>query len=118
MIGLQNKSLSKLKYLNLSNNNIQDEALSYLNYMYNLDELILLNMNLSDKYFLYLETNSFIHRIKTIECERSKLIMKSISSNFNNFKLPSLTCLKYVNRDFEIHFHLKILFSCNNICSN
>ena len=90
MIGLQNKSFGKLKYLNLSNNKIKDEGLTYLNYMENLDELILLNMNLSDKYFLYLETNRFIRKIKTIEYEKSKLITKSISSNFNNFKLPNL----------------------------
>ena len=117
IIGLQNKSLGKLKYLNLSNNKIKDEGLVFLNYMENLDELILLNMNLSDNYFLYLETNSFIHRIKIIECEKSKLIMKSISINFNTFKLPNLTHLNFVNDNFEIQFYLKILFSCNNICS-
>ena len=115
IIALQNKSLGK--YLNLSNNKIKDEGLAYLNYLNKLDELILLNMNLSDKYFLYLETNSFIHSIKTIECEKSILIMKSISENFNTFKLPNLTSLKYVNDNFEIHYHLKKLFSCNNICS-
>ena len=117
IIGLQNKSLGKIKYLNLSNNSIKDEGLTYLKYMENLDELILLNMNLSDKYFLYLQTNRFINKIKIIECEKSKLIMKSFSRNFDTFKLPNLTSLKFVNSTFEIHLYLKILFSCNNICS-
>ena len=118
MIGLQNKSLGKVEYLNLSNNKIKDEGLTYLNYFSNLRELILLNMNLSDNYFLYLETNtSFIRKINIIECDKSKLVMKSISKNFNKFKLPNLTTIKFVNDRFDIHLCLKILFSCYNIYS-
>lgn len=96
MIGFQNKYLDKLKYLNLSKNNIKDEGLTYLNYLNNLEELILLNMNLSDNFFLYLEENSFINSIKIIESDKSKIVLKSISENFNTFKLPNLTSLKFV----------------------
>ena len=116
MIGFQNKYLDKLKYLNLSKNNIKDEGLTYLNYLNNLEELILLKMNLSDNFFLYLEENSFINSIKIIESDKSKIVLKSISENFNTFKLPNLTSLKFVNNKFHIHLNLKILFSCNNIC--
>ena len=41
---LQNKSLINIKYLNLSNNPIRNNGLTYLNYLSNLNELILLNM--------------------------------------------------------------------------
>ena len=54
LIGLQNESLANIKYLNLSKNKISDEGLKYLNYLKNLKDLILLNMNLSDNCFLIL----------------------------------------------------------------
>jgi len=42
---LQNKSLTNLKYLNLSNTNITDSRLKYLNELNNLNELVLLNID-------------------------------------------------------------------------
>ena len=117
LIYLQNKSLRKLEYLNLSNNKINDEGLKYLNELSNLNELIILNMNLSDNYFLILEENSFINKIYIIECDKSKLIIKKITENFKGFKLPNLTYLKFERCGYIIDNYLKILFSCNNICS-
>lgn len=42
---LQNKSLTNLKYLNLSNTNITDSGLKCLNELNNLNELVLLNID-------------------------------------------------------------------------
>ena len=43
--------------------------------------------------------------------------MKSISENYKSFKLPKLTSLKFIECHYEIQYYLKILFSCENICS-
>ena len=58
---LQKESLINIKYLNLSNNPINDRGLTYLNYLSNLNELIILNMyELSDDYFSSLQSNTFL----------------------------------------------------------
>ena len=73
---LQNESLKNIEYLNLSNNNINDIGLTYLNYLSNLKELVLFNMNyLSDDYFLSLEENFFINKI-ILRCDKKKIIFK------------------------------------------
>ena len=56
---LQNNLLINIKYLNLSNNSFDDKGLTYLNYLSNLKELIILNIqNLSDDYFSSLQSNT------------------------------------------------------------
>ena len=85
---LQNKSLINIKYLNLSNNPITDDGLTYLNYLSNLNELILLNMyKLSDDYFSFLQSNSFINKINILKCDKKKLTLKFVNSNYKNFLL-------------------------------
>ena len=75
-------------------------------------------MNLSDDYFLYLEENSkFINKIRLIECDKEKLIIRRITENFKGFRLPNLNSLRIIGRNVDIHYYLKILFSCDNICS-
>ena len=76
---LQNKSLINIKYLNLSNNPIKDNGLTYLNYLSNLNELILLNMyRLSDDYFSFLQSNNFMDKINIIKCDKKKLTLKLV----------------------------------------
>ena len=116
---LQNKALANLKYLNLSNNKITDKGLTYLNYLSNLNELELFNMkNLSEDYFLSLENLTFINTISKFKCDKKKLSIENISSNYNNFILPNLSCVKLIDNTMEIHWKLKNLFLLNNICSS
>jgi len=115
---LQNKSLKNVKYLDISNNNITDEGLKYLNELYNINELVLLNMNkLSDDYFISLQDNDFIYSINNISCDKRKLTLKEVSNNFNNFNLPNLTTLKIVDKTINIHLIIKELFQLDKICS-
>ena len=115
---LQNNSLKKLSYLNLSSNKITDVGLTYLHFLTNLKELVLLNMcNLSEDYFLSLQKNSFINRMRSLECDKKKLSIKYVSDNYNNFILPNLTCLKYFDTSLEILSNLRELFQLNNLCS-
>ena len=68
---MQINSLEKLSYLNLSSNKITDVGLTYLHFLTNLKELVLLNMcNLSEDYFLSLQKNSFINRMRSLECDK------------------------------------------------
>ena len=114
---LQNESLKNIEYLNLSNNNINDIGLTYLNYLSNLKELVLFNMNyLSDDYFLSLEENCFINKIN-LRCDKKKLSLKFIYPNYNNFFLSNLDCLKFVETSEKINLILDQLFQLNNLCS-
>ena len=118
ILALQNKSLINIKYLNLSNNPIEDKGLTYLNYLSNLNELILLDMyKLSGDYFSSLESNSFIDKIKIIKCDNEKLTLKHVNPNYNQFLLPNLNYLKFISSDLKINKELKKLFSLDNICS-
>ena len=111
--GLLNKTLKNLEYLNLSNNPISDQGLNYLKYLYNLKELILLNMELSNNYFSILEKYSFSDTIKTIECDKDQLVVSKISEKFRYFKLPNLRKISLLKYDKE---YLNILFSLDIIC--
>ena len=115
---LQNKALKNIKYLNLSNNSIDDKGLTYLNYLSNLNELVLLNMpNLSDDYFSFLQTNSFIDNINNLHCDKNKLALKYIHSNYNKFFLPNLNCLKCIfSYKTDIQKEVNILYTLDNIC--
>ena len=115
---LQNESLKNIEYLNLSNNNIIDVGLTYLNYLSNLKELVLFNMNyLSDDYFLSLEENCFIKKIY-LRSDKKKLSLKLIYPNYNNFFLSNLDCLKLIETSEKINLILNQLFQLNNLCSN
>ena len=116
LIVLRSKTLRKLEYLNLSHNKITDEGLEYLNELYNLKQLILLDMNLSNDYFLVLEKNFSVNKIEVIECDKEKLKITKISENFKGFKLRNLVYLQFVNCFYKIQYYLKILFSLDNIC--
>ena len=117
---LQNKSLINIKYVNLSNNPIRDNGLTYLNYLSNLNKLILLNMyKLSDEYFSFLQSNSFIDKINIIKCDKKKLKLKFVNSNYKNFELSNLNLLEFISsNNLDIIKELKILFTLDNICSN
>ena len=117
---LQNKSLINIKYLNLSNNPITDDGLTYLNYLSNLNELILLNMyKLSDDYFSLLQSNSFINKINIVKCDKKKLTLKFVSSNYDKFFLSNLKILELISStNLDFIKELKILFTLDNICSN
>ena len=95
---LQNKSLINIKYLNLSNNPITDDGLTYLNYLSNLNELILVKMYyLSDDYFSFLQSNSFINKINIVKCDKKKLTLKFVSSNYDKFFLSNLKILELIS---------------------
>ena len=114
---LENESLNHVKYLDISSNNITNYGLTYLNKLYGINELVLLNMDkLSDNYFLPLQSNIFVNSIKTFSCDKSKLTIRSINTNFNNFNLPNLTSLKIEDNTINIHLTLKILFQLDKIC--
>ena len=94
---LQNKALRNIKYLNLSNNSIDDKGLTYLHCLSNLNELILFNMpNLSDDYFSSLQSNTFIDKLNVFKCDKKKLSLKYVNTNYNKFFLPNLNCLKLI----------------------
>ena len=115
---LQNKSLKNVKYLNISNNNITDEGLKYLNELNNINEFILLNMNkLSEDYFLSLQGNFSFENMKNFKCDKTKLTLKYVRDNYNDFNLPNLTSLKIVDKTREIHLTLKGLFRLDKICT-
>ena len=115
---LQNKFLKNLSYLNISSNAITDEGLKYLNELSNLKELILNKMNkLSDDYFLSLKSNSFINSLNILKCDKKKLKLEYVNSNYNKFSLPNLTCLKIISDNTFVHKYLKYLFPLDNICS-
>ena len=115
---LQNESLINIKYLNLSNNCIDDIGLSYLNYLSNLNELILLNMpNLSNDYFSSLQSNSFIDKISIFKCDKNQLTLKYVNPNYNHFFLPNLTFLKFISSDYDFLNSLKVLITFEDICS-
>ena len=104
---LQNKSLKNVKYLDISSNNITDNGLRYLDEFYDINEFVLLNMDkLSEDYFLPLQNNSFfsfVNRMKNFTCDKTKLTIKSLNTNFNNFNLPNLTTLKIEDNTIKIH---------------
>ena len=104
---LQNKSLKNVKYLDISSNNITDNGLRYLDEFYDINEFVLLNMDkLSEDYFLPLQNNSFfsfVNRKKNFTCDKTKLTIKSLNTNFNNFNLPNLTTLKIEDNTIKIH---------------
>ena len=115
---LENESLINIKYLNLSNNDIDDKGLTYLNYLSNLNELILLNMpNLSNDYFSSLQSNSFIDNISILKCDKNQLTLKYVNRNYNEFFLPNLNCLKFISSNYDFLKSLKILITFDNICS-
>ena len=115
---LQNNSLVNIKYLNLSNNHITDEGLKYLNELKNINELVLLNMDkLSDDYFLYLQTNYFVNKMKNFTCDKNKLTLKSINDNYNDFNLTNLVSIKIIDDSTKIHLTLRKLFGLDKICS-
>ena len=103
----------------MSNNPINDSGLSYLNYLNNLKELILLNMpNLSDNYFYFLQSNSFIDKIDIFKCDKNKLTLKYFNYNYNKFSFSNLNSLKFISSsNLDIRKSLKILFTLENICS-
>ena len=116
---LDNESLRNIKYLNLSNNYISDIGLTYLRHLKSLKELELVNVkNLSEDYFLSLQENNFVSKLNNFYCDKKKLTLKYISSNFNNFVLPNLNCVKLIDESKYIHIQLKILFKLNNICQS
>ena len=116
---LQNKSLININYLNLSNNPIDDIGLTYLNYLYNLKELILVDMPfLSDDYFSSLQSNSFIDKINVLNCDKNNLTLLYVNSNYNKFLLPNFNSLKFIfSSKLDIVNDLNILFTLDNICS-
>ena len=116
---MQNKSLININYLNLSNNPIDDIGLTYLNYLYNLKELILVDMPfLSDDYFSSLQSNSFIDKINVLNCDKNNLTLLYVNSNYNKFLLPNFNSLKFIfSSKLDIVNDLNILFTLDNICS-
>ena len=115
---LLNDSLRKIKYLNISNNPITDEGLTYLKNLSNLDELILLNMDkLSEDYFAFLQSNSFIKTLKNLKCDKKRLTLKHITRNYNNFFRPNLTTVKMISQNMEIQRELKYLLILDKIIS-
>ena len=115
---LQNKSLINLKYLNLSNNHITDDGLKYLNELNNITELMLLNMDkLSDDYFLSLQKNYFVNKMKNLICDKKNLTLEGVNDNYNDFNLPNLVSIKIVDNSIKIHLNLRKLFEMDKICS-
>ena len=116
---LGNESLKNLQHLNLSNNPITDYGLEYLNFLHNLKELILLDMpNLSNNYFSVLQSNSFIDKIDILKCDKPKLVLKHVHSNYNKFSFSNLNFLKFMpSSNLDIRKSLKLLFTLDNICS-
>ena len=116
---LQNKALRNIKYLNLSNNSIDDKGLTYLHCLSNLNELILFNMpNLSDDYFSALQSNTFIDKLNVFKCDKKKLSLKYVNTNYNKFFLPNLNCLKLIfSKESNVGKELNVLFTLNNINS-
>jgi len=115
---LQNKSLSNIKYLNISKNNITDVGLTYLNYLNNVNEFVLMNMNkLSNDYFLSLEKCKFAKKMKIFRCDKSKLSLSFASDSYNEFILPNLTSLRITKDSKKVCKILKYIFQSNNICS-
>ena len=116
---LQNKALRNIKYLNLSNNSIDDKGLTYLHCLSNLNELILFNMpNLSDDYFSSLQSNTFIDKLNVFKCDKKKLSLKYVNTNYNKFFLPNLNCLKLIfSNESNVGKELNVLFTLNNINS-
>ena len=105
-----------LRYLNLSNNHITDEGLKYLNELKNINELVLFNMDkLSDDYFLYLQTNYFVNKMKNFTCDKNKLTLKSINDNYNDFNLTNLVSIKIIDDSTKIHLTLRKLFGLDKI---
>jgi len=114
---LENESLNHVKYLDISSNNITNYGLTYLNKLYGINELVLLNMDkIFDNYFLPLQSNNFVNYMKNFVCDKSKLTIRSINTNFNNFNLPNLISLKIEDNTINIHLNLKILFQLDKIC--
>ena len=68
---------------------------------------------LSDDYFLSLQSLG----LNNLKCDKNKLTLKNVDSNYNNFSLPNLTCLKLTCVTTRIHKDLKDLFQLDNICS-
>ena len=115
---LQNISLRNIKFLNLSKNPIKDEGLTYLKYLSNLEQLIINDMDeLSDDYFCSLQSNSFIDKIKHVTCNKKKLTLKYVNSNYNKFTFPNLNCLKIASSNIDIKKFLKYSFLLDNIWS-
>ena len=73
---------------------------------------------LSDDYFSFLQSNSFINKINIVKCDKKKLSLKSVSYNYNNFLLPNLNLLEFISSiNLDILKELRILFTLDNICS-
>ena len=72
---------------------------------------------LSDDYFSSLQSNSFIYGLNILKCDKKKLTLKFVDSNYNNFIFPNLKSLKFISENVKVQKYLKILFSLNNICS-
>jgi len=115
---LQNKSLSRLKYLNLSNNDITDVGLTYLNELSSLNELVLLNMNkLTDDYFLSLEKSGLISKLNIFKCDKTKLTFRYLDNKYTEFNLPNLNSVKIANNFTEVHRILTDLFLLDKLSS-
>ena len=73
---------------------------------------------LSDDYFYFLQLNSFIDKINIIKCDKKKLALKSVTSNYKNFIFPNLNCLELISSsNLDIIKELTILLTLDNICS-
>ena len=46
--------------------------------------------NLSNNYFSVLQSNIFIDKIDILKCDKNKLALKYVTSNYNKFLLPNL----------------------------
>ena len=55
--------------------------------------------------------------MKKFICDKSKLTIKYIYPDFNNFILPNLKYVKLIDKSIEINYHLKVLFQLDKLCS-
>ena len=57
-------------------------------------------------------------KINIIKCDKKKLTLKYVNSNYKNFELSNLNLLEFISsNNLDIIKELKILFTLDNICS-
>lgn len=79
---------------------------------------MLLNMDkFSDDYFLSLQKNYFVNKMKNLICDKKNLTLESVNNNYNDFNLPNLVSIKIVDNSIKIHLNLRKLFGMEKICS-
>ena len=79
---------------------------------------MLLNMDkFSDDYFLSLQKNYFVNKMKNLICDKKNLTLESVNDNYNDFNLPNLVSIKIVDNSIKIHLNLRKLFGMDKICS-